>query len=137
MLDEGNIAWVVRNRGVRVRTMPASIVAKKALENAVGGIGKTPGDAVRQVIADTVDAEFLKRCTLGPIHGGKLTIYVDDYALAYSLRMQWEPVLTECFQEHCPKSGIRSVRFVKARLPGQRFENQVGSDSYVRLSKGT
>src|SRR5262249_52090253 len=109
-MEDRQLRWVQNARGVRDRNTPVGPIEREFVQSLGRG-----GPAWRQqligILYDEVGTALLEYAEPVSIRRGVLTFRVDEPAMAYHLRMQWEQPLLQLLSARLPQGGIHTIRF--------------------------
>jgi hypothetical protein len=114
VMDDRQLKWVQKARTLRERAGVVGPVASEFVKSLGRG-----GPAWRQkligILYDEIGPELMDHVEPYSLSRGILTFRVEQPAMAYHLRMQWEQTLLQMLNARLPQAGINSIRFSTAR----------------------
>ena len=108
------LRWVHQNRQPVQRCVPIGKLAGDLLEQQSLSMAKWLGE-LQRAIAEGTDGDFRRRCSLGGLRAGTLTILVDDPSWVRGIRDEWLVPLLELLKGQRRRFGVSSIRFVEGR----------------------
>ncbi|MHC4445356.1 MAG: DciA family protein [Planctomycetota bacterium] len=109
-MDDRQLQWVQKNRTRRrIPTMIGNDVSKVLKSPQVAGSAMQR--RVASILQEHAGADLLDHAVVGGVDKGILTLYVENAAVLYQLRLQWEQKLLRLMQTQMPGSGIHEIRF--------------------------
>jgi hypothetical protein len=115
-MDERQLDWVKKNRAVRPTGERVGALARAMLASPKIARGAWRGRLI-EILDRHAGEDLLAHASPVDAKGGVLTLQVEEPALLYQLRVQWEQPLIEIFKAELPRAGIHTIRFICGR-PG-------------------
>jgi hypothetical protein len=113
-MDDRQLHWVQRARRVTEKTARLGPLAQELMKSLGRG-----GPAWRQrlvtLLYEQVGSALLDQAEPLSLRRGVLTFEVNNAAIAYTLRLEWEQRLLSLIQARLPQAGVHTIRFTAGR----------------------
>jgi len=110
-MTEKQLHWVQKNKAVRQPASRAGDIARNLI-----GSGRLSGPAWKQrlvrYLQEHAGPDLLDQAEPLTVRGGVLSFGVQEPAVLYHLRLQWEQRILQLVRSGLPEAGISAVRFV-------------------------
>jgi hypothetical protein len=115
-MRDDQLKWVQQNhRPKDGRCQSVGAVSRSLLDSP---LLRTPAWRRRLLaVLQEVGPELLEQVEVVSARNGILTLHVEDPALSYHLRLQWEQRVLQALSARLPGAGIHAIRFT-TREPG-------------------
>lgn len=113
-MTEKQLNWIQRNRAPKGRAKLATLIGQVAQD--ILGSGQLAGPAWKsrllEVLEEHAGPALLDHAEPLTVRNGILTLGVEEPAVLYHLRLQWEQRILQLVQSGLPEAGISAVRFI-------------------------
>ena len=109
-MDNQRLQWVQNNHARRRSPKLIGADVQKILASP-----KVAGSAMQRrigvILQEYAGDDLMSHAAVGGVDRGILTLYVEDAAMLYHLRLMWEQKLLQLMQVQLPGAGIHEIRF--------------------------